>query len=173
MIARYGGSWRGIKPKVAAERGAIGCLIYSDPRDDGYAQGDVYPQGPWRPNSAPSAAPSLDMPVAPGDPLTPNVGATKDAKRLPREECADADEDSGASDLRYADALPLLKALGGPVAPGEWRGALPITYHLGPGPAKVHLKLQFDWKLAPTYNVDRADARRGAAGRVDRARQPS
>lgn len=152
VIARYGGSWRGIKPKVAAERGAIGCLIYSDPRDDGYAQGDVYPQGPWRPEHGAQRGSVLDMPVFPGDPLTPNIGATKDAKRLTREESPTLMK-IPVMPIAYADALPLLKALGGPVAPDAWRGALPVTYHLGPGPAKVHLKLQFDWKLAPAYNV--------------------
>ena len=152
VIARYGGSWRGIKPKVAAERGAIGCLIYSDPRDDGYGQGDVYPQGPWRPELGAQRGSVLDMPVFPGDPLTPNIGATKDAKRLTREESPTLMK-IPVMPIAYADALPLLKALGGTVAPDAWRGALPITYHLGPGPAKVHLKLQFDWKLAPAYNV--------------------
>lgn len=152
VIARYGGSWRGIKPKVAAERGAIGCLIYSDPRDDGYAQGDVYPQGPWRPELGAQRGSVVDMPVYPGDPLTPGVGATKDAKRLTREEATTLMK-IPVMPISYADALPLLKALAGPTAPDAWRGALPITYHLGPGPAKVHLKLQFDWKLAPAYNV--------------------
>jgi N-acetylated-alpha-linked acidic dipeptidase len=152
VIARYGGSWRGIKPKVAAERGAIGCLIYSDPRDDGYAQGDVYPQGPWRPELGAQRGSVLDMPVYPGDPLTPFIGATKDAKRLERAEAPTLMK-IPVMPIAYADALPLLKALAGPVAPDAWRGALPITYHLGPGPAKVHLKLQFDWKLAPAYNV--------------------
>jgi N-acetylated-alpha-linked acidic dipeptidase len=152
VIARYGGSWRGIKPKVAAERGAIGCLIYSDPRDDGYAQGDVYPQGPWRPELGAQRGSVVDMPVFPGDPLTPNIGATKDAKRLTREEAPTLMK-IPVMPIAYADALPLLRAMGGPVAPEAWRGALPITYHLGPGPAKVHLKLQFDWKLAPAYNV--------------------
>jgi N-acetylated-alpha-linked acidic dipeptidase len=152
VIARYGGSWRGIKPKVAAERGAIGCLIYSDPRDDGYAQGDVYPQGAWRPELGAQRGSVLDMPVYPGDPLTPFIGATKDAKRLERAEAPTLMK-IPVMPIAYADALPLLKALAGPVAPDAWRGALPITYHLGPGPAKVHLKLQFDWKLAPAYNV--------------------
>ncbi len=109
-------------------------------------------RAPGVPNSARSAAPSLDMPVFPGDPLTPNIGATKDAKRLTREESPTLMK-IPVLPIAYADALPLLKAMGGAVAPDAWRGALPITYHLGPGPAKVHLKLQFDWKLAPAYNV--------------------
>lgn len=152
VIARYGGSWRGIKPKVAAEHGAIGCLIYSDPRDDGYFQGDVYPKGAWRGEYGAQRGSVADMPVFPGDPLTPGVGATKDAKRLSREEAPTLTK-IPVLPIAYADALPLLRALGGPVAPDAWRGALPITYHLGPGPAKVHLKLQFDWKLAPAYDV--------------------
>jgi N-acetylated-alpha-linked acidic dipeptidase len=152
VIARYGGSWRGIKPKVAAEHGAIGCLIYSDPRDDGYFQGDVYPKGPYRAEYGAQRGSVADMPVFPGDPLTPNVGATKDAKRLSREE-APTIMKIPVLPISYADAQPLLRALAGPVAPEAWRGALPLTYHLGPGPAKVHLKLQFDWKLAPAYDV--------------------
>ena len=152
VIARYGGSWRGIKPKVAAEHGAVGCLIYSDPRDDGFFQGDVYPNGGWRSDRAAQRGSVVDMPMYPGDPLTPGVGATKDAKRPPFKEAATLMK-IPVLPISYADAQPLLKALGGPVAPAAWRGALPLTYHLGPGPARVHLKLQFDWKLATAYNV--------------------
>src|SRR5881275_520574 len=82
VIARYGASWRGIKPKVAAEHGAVGCLIFSDPRDDGYFAGDVFPKGAWRPPDGVQRGSVMDMPIHPGDPLTPDVGATKDAKRL-------------------------------------------------------------------------------------------
>ena len=152
VIARYGGSWRGIKPKVAAERGAIGCIIYSDPRDDGYAQGDPYPKGAYRSDFSAQRGSVADMPLYPGDPLTPGVGATANAKRLSREEAATITR-IPVLPISYGDALPLLRALGGPVAPGDWRGALPITYHLGPGPARVHLKLEFDWQLTPVYNV--------------------
>ncbi|HSN85988.1 MAG TPA: M28 family metallopeptidase [Thermoanaerobaculia bacterium] len=152
VIARYGGSWRGIKPKVAAERGAIGCLIYSDPREDGYLHGDVYPKGGFRPEHGTQRGSVADMPVHPGDPLTPFVGATKDAKRLKREEAATLTK-IPVLPISYADALPLLQALGGPMAPEGWRGSLPIPYRLGPGPAKVHLKLEFDWKLVPAYDV--------------------
>jgi N-acetylated-alpha-linked acidic dipeptidase len=152
VIARYGGSWRGIKPKVAAEHGAIGCLIYSDPRDDGYFQGDVFPAGPYRnPNGAQRGS-VMDMPIYPGDPLTPGVGATKDAKRLALKDAATLMK-IPVMPISYGDAQPLLAALTGPVAPAAWRGALPITYHLGPGPAKVHLKLAFNWDLKPLYNV--------------------
>jgi len=152
VIARYGGSWRGIKPKVAAEHGAVGCIIYSDPRDDGFFQGEVYPAGEWRREDSAQRGSVLDMPVYPGDPLTPNIGATKDAKRLTRE-TAPTLMKIPVLPIAYVDALPLLRALGGPLAPDGWRGALPVTYRLGPGPAKVHLKLAFDWNLAPAYNV--------------------
>lgn len=152
VIARYGASWRGIKPKVAAEHGAIGCIIYSDPRDDGYFQGDVYPKGAWRNEWGVQRGSVADMPLYPGDPLTPNVGATEGAKRLDRKEAPTLTK-IPVLPISYGDALPLLRALGGPVAPPEWRGALPITYHIGPGPARVHLKLEFDWKLVPAYDV--------------------
>jgi N-acetylated-alpha-linked acidic dipeptidase len=152
VIARYGGSWRGIKPKVAAEHGAVGCLIYSDPRDDGYFEGDVYPKGPWRNEKGAQRGSVADMPLHPGDPLTPGVGATADAKRLDRKDAATLTK-IPVMPISYADARPLLAALAGPMAPDAWRGALPIAYHLGPGPARVHLKLEFDWKLAPAYDV--------------------
>ena len=152
VIARYFGSWRGIKPKVAAEHGAIGCIIYSDPREDGYTQGDVYPKGGWRPEQGAQRGSVADMPIYSGDPLTPFVGATKNAKRLKREDAKTLTK-IPVLPISYADALPLLRALGGPMAPGNWQGALPIPYHLGPGPAKVHLKLAFDWKLVPAWDV--------------------
>ena len=152
VIARYGGSWRGIKPKVAAEHGAIGCLIYSDPRDDGYAQGDVYPRGPWRREDGAQRGSVADMPLYPGDPLTPGVAATKDAKRYAVKDAPTLTK-IPVLPISYADALPLLRALGGPMAPEAWRGALPIPYHLGPGPATVRLKLEFNWDLKPAYNV--------------------
>jgi len=152
VIARYGGSWRGIKPKVAAEHGAIGCLIYSDPRDDGYYQGDVYPAGPYRMEHGAQRGSVEDMPLYPGDPLTPGVGATEDAQRLAIQD-AETIMKIPVLPISYADALPLLRAISGPVAPAHWRGALPVTYHIGPGPAKVHLKLEFNWELTPAYDV--------------------
>lgn len=152
VIARYGGSWRGIKPKVAYEHGAVGCLIYSDPKDDGYYQGDVYPKGPWRPEFGAQRGSVMDMPIHPGDPLTPGIGATKDAKRLAREE-AKTIMKIPVLPISYGDALPLLKNLSGQVVPDSWRGALPVTYHAGPGPATIHLKTSFDWKLVTLYNV--------------------
>src|SRR5690606_37964545 len=152
VIARYGGSWRGIKPKVAAERGAIGCLIFSDPRDDGYVQGDPYPTGGWRSDRGVQRGSVADMPTYPGDPLTPFVAATRDAKRPPFTE-AETLTKIPVLPIARADALPLLRAMTGPVAPAEWRGGLPTPYHLGPGPARVRLKLEFDWQLVPAYNV--------------------
>jgi len=152
VIARYGGSWRGIKPKVAAEHGAAGCLIYSDPRDDGYAAGTVMPNGPMRPRDGVQRGSVEDMPLYPGDPLTPGVGATKDAKRLA---VADAKTITKIPVLpiSYGDAQPLLEAMRGPLAPEAWRGSLPITYRLGVGPAKVHLKVKSTWTLKPLYDV--------------------
>ncbi|MEO8580411.1 MAG: M28 family peptidase, partial [Gemmatimonadales bacterium] len=152
VIARYGGSWRGIKPKVAAEHGAIGCLIYSDPRDDGYAGGDVFPNGPMRPAQGVQRGSVMDMPSYPGDPLTPGVGATKDAKRLKVAEAKTITK-IPVLPISYGDAQPLLAAIGGPLAPDSWRGGLPITYRLGAGPARVHLRVRSDWSLRTLYDV--------------------
>ena len=152
VIAKYYGSWRGIKPKLAAEKGAIGCIIYSDPEDDGYAQGDVYPKGAFKNKTGVQRGSVMDMPLYPGDVLTPGYAATKDAKRLDREEAPTITK-IPVLPISYEDAQPLLEALEGPVAPASWRGALPITYHIGPGPAKVHLKLEFDWQLKPAHNL--------------------
>ncbi|HEX8734252.1 MAG TPA: M28 family metallopeptidase [Pyrinomonadaceae bacterium] len=153
VIARYGGSWRGIKPKVAAEKGAIGCLIYSDPRDDGYFQGDVYPKGAYRNENGAQRGSVADMPLFPGDPLTPGVGSTKNAKRLNRKDAPTLTK-IPVMPISYADALPLLRNLSGAVVPQSWRGALPMTYHFGGnGAMKVHLKLEFNWDIKPAYDV--------------------
>jgi N-acetylated-alpha-linked acidic dipeptidase len=152
VIAKYGGSWRGIKPKVAAEHGAVGCLIYSDPRDDGYGDGDVFPAGPMRPAQGVQRGSVMDMPTYPGDPLTPGVGATKDAKRLPIAQATTLTK-IPVLPISYGDAQPLLAALGGPVAPAAWRGGLPITYRLGGDAAKVHLRVRSEWGTRTLYNV--------------------
>ena len=153
VIARYFHSWRGIKPKVAAEHGAVGCLIFSDPHEDGFTQGDVFPAGPWRPKDGVQRGSVADMPFYPGDPLTPGIGATKDAKRLKVEEAATITK-IPVLPISYADAQPLLAALTGPVAPEAWRGGLGQTYHIGPGAAKVHLKVKSNWEpLKPLYDV--------------------
>ena len=152
VIARYGGAWRGLKPKLAYEHGAVGCLIYSDPHEDGYAAGDAYPKGGWRPGDGVQRGSVLDIPVASGDPLTPGIGATKDARRLTVAQ-AKTILKIPVMPISYADAQPLLAALQGPVAPAGWRGSLPITYHMGSGPAKVHLSILSDWSLKPAYDV--------------------
>ena len=152
VIAKYYGSWRGIKPKLAAEKGAIGCIIYSDPKDDGFYAGDVYPKGAFKNATGVQRGSVMDMPLYPGDVLTPGYGATKNVKRLDRKDAPTITK-IPVLPISYEDALPLLAALEGQVAPSSWRGALPITYHIGPGPAKVHLKLTFDWQLQPAHNV--------------------
>jgi len=152
VIAKYQGSWRGIKPKVAAEKGAIGCIIYSDPKDDGYYRGDVYPEGAFKNEYGIQRGSVMDMPLAPGDPLTPGYGATDDAKRIKIEDAQTLTK-IPVLPISYHDALPLLKALKGPVVPNHWKGALPITYHIGPGPTKVRLNLEFNWEMRPAYDV--------------------
>jgi len=151
-IAKYGRSWRGIKPKLAGEKGAIGTLIYSDPLDDGYGQGETYPQGPFKHESAVQRGSVMDMPTYPGDVLTPGIGATPDAVRLDRAD-APTITDIPVLPISHKDAMPLLAAMGGDVVPAEWRGGLPITYHMGPGPARVRLKLEFNWTMVTAYNV--------------------
>src|ERR1700688_245624 len=152
VIARYYHSWRGIKPKVAAEHGAVGCLIYSDPHEDGFVQGETFPKGAWRPKDGVQRGSVADMPVYTGDPLTPGVGATKDAKRLKIEDAPTITK-IPVLPISYADAQPLLEALTGRVAPPQWRGGLGITYHVGPGAAKVHLKVKSNWDTKPVYDV--------------------
>jgi len=152
VIAKYGRSWRGIKPKVAQENGAIGCIIYSDPAEDGYAQGDVYPEGAFKNKYGVQRGSVLDMPVYPGDPLTPGIGHSQDAKKLAQNEATNLLK-IPVIPIGYADAEPLLRSLAGPVVPAGWRGALPITYHVGPSRSTVHLKLSFNWEIKPLYNV--------------------
>ena len=152
VIAKYGKSWRGIKPKLAAEKGAIGTLIYSDPADDGYAKGDVYPKGAYKNGSGVQRGSVMDIPQYPGDVLTPGKPAIKGTKRLKIKK-APTIAKIPVLPISYQDAEPLLKSLGGEVVPAEWRGALPITYHIGPGPAKVHLRLVFDWQRITIENV--------------------
>lgn len=153
VIARYYHSWRGIKPKVAAEHGAVGCLIFSDPHEDGFYQGETFPTGPYRPPDGVQRGSVADMPLYPGDPLTPGVGATKDAKRLKVEDAPTITK-IPVLPISYGDAQPLLAALNGRVAPADWRGNLGITYHVGPGPAKVHLVVKSNWEpLKTLYDV--------------------
>ncbi len=152
VIARYGNSWRGIKPKIAAEHGAIGCVIYSDPKDDGYFGGDVFPKGPMRPEQGVQRGSVLDFASSyPGDPLTPDRGDPN----APHMTASNAPSITKIPTLpiSYGDAQPLLAALTGPLAPEEWRGALPITYHVGPGAAKVHLVVESNWDLKDVNDV--------------------
>lgn len=152
VIARYGKSWRGVKPKLAEEHGAVGCIIYSDPHEDGYFEGDVYPKGAFRPWEGVQRGSVLDMAVVPGDPLTPGWASDPDARRLPLSEAKTLMK-IPVLPISYEDAKPLLENLSGPVVPDSWRGALPLTYHFGPGPATVHLKLDFDWSNRPLNDV--------------------
>jgi N-acetylated-alpha-linked acidic dipeptidase len=152
VITRYGGGWRGLKPKLAQEHGALGCIIYSDPKEDGYGPGDTYPKGGFRPAEGLQRGSVQDMTLYAGDPLTPGVGATKNAKRLKIDQ-AKTILKIPVLPISYGDAQPLLAALAGPVVPSSWRGALPITYHFGPGPAKVHLAISSDWGMKTLYDV--------------------
>lgn len=151
-IARYGHSWRGIKPKVAAEHGAVGCLIYSDPEGDGYVRGETFPEGAYRPKDGVQRGSVADDPIYPGDPLTPGIAAKKDAKRLDLKDVPVITK-VPVLPISYGDAQPLLASLGGPVVPAEWRGHLPMTYKAGPSTLKVHLKIISNWGLKPIYDV--------------------
>jgi N-acetylated-alpha-linked acidic dipeptidase len=151
VITRYGSGWRGIKPKVAAEHGAVGCLIYSDPRGDGFFHGDDYPTGGWRPRDGVQRGSVMDTGY-PGDPLTPEIGAVPGARRLDLKDAKTITK-IPVLPISYSDAQPLLAALQGPVAPEEWRGGLPMTYHIGPGAARVHLKVTSNWDTKPLYDV--------------------
>ena len=150
-IARYGHGWRGLKPLLAEQHGAVGSIIYSDPRDDGYYRGDTYPKGGWRPDQGVQRG-SVQNQAYQGDPLTPGWGSTPGARRLPLK---DAKGILGIPVLpiSYADATPMLQALGGPMAPEGWRGALPFAYHVGGGPTKVHLVVEQNWDQQPVYDV--------------------
>lgn len=152
VIAKYGHSWRGTKPKIAQEHGAIGCIIYSDPMDDGYFKGDVYPKGAFKSEYGVQRGSILDMVIYPGDPLTPGIGATEDAKRLDRSQAPNILK-IPVLPISYHDATPLLEALDGPVAPDDWHGGLPFAYHIGPGKTIVHLKVAFNWDIVPCYDV--------------------
>ena len=152
VIAKYGRSWRGIKPKVAQEHGAIGCLIYSDPQDDGYGAGDVYPEGPFKNKYGVQRGSIMDMVIYPGDPSTPYYASVEGAPRLDHNKAENLLK-IPVLPISYSDAAPLLQDMAGPVAPKAWRGGLPFTYHIGPSKSKLHLKLDFDWKIRPAYNV--------------------
>jgi N-acetylated-alpha-linked acidic dipeptidase len=152
VIARYGESWRGVKPKVAWEHGAVGCIIYSDPHEDGYYKGDVYPKGAYRPAGGAQRGSVLDIAQFPGDPLSPGFASVPGAKRLSLSEATTLMK-IPVLPISYEDAQPLLENLSGPVAPEEWRGALGVTYHIGPGGTKIHLKIEMDNSSHPLYDV--------------------
>ncbi len=152
VIVRYGQIFRGVKVKIASEHGAVGCLIYSDPRDDGYFGGAVFPNGPMRPSDGVQRGSVEDLASGSGDPLTPGIGAVPGARRLALSDAAYLTK-IPVLPISYGDAQPMLAALGGPMAPVEWRGALPIPYHVGPGPSRVHLKVAFNWDTKPLYDV--------------------
>ena len=152
VITKYGKSWRGIKPKVAAEHGAVACLIYSDPHEDGYFEGDIFPKGPMRPPDGVQRGSVMDMPLYPGDPLSPGWASEPGSKKLSRDEAKSLMK-IPVLPLSYADAQPILSQLAGPVPPRDWRGALPLTYHAGPGPARVHIKTDYDWTNKPLFDV--------------------
>src|SRR6202034_4002418 len=152
VFARYGETWRGIKPKVAAEHGAVGCFIYSDPRDDGYFRGDTYPDGPMRPPEGAQRGSVMDMPVYPGDPQTPGVGAVVGAKLIPLDQVQTITK-IPVLPISYADATPFLKSLRGELVPENWRGGLPFAYKVGPSVAMAHLAVSFNWDRKPLYDV--------------------
>ena len=152
VIAKYGKSWRGIKPKVAAEHGAVGCIIYSDPKDDGYFADDVFPKGPMRPDQSVQRGSVMDFAANyPGDPLTPDRG-DPNAPHVTAENAPSITK-IPTLPISYGDAQPLLAALMGAMAPEEWRGALPIAYHVGPGPAKVHLVVESNWDIKDVNDI--------------------
>ena len=152
VIARYGQTWRGIKPKVAAEHGAVGCLIYSDPHEDGYSRGEIYPEGPMRPPEGVQRGSVMDMPVYPGDPQTPGIGAVPGAKLIPLDQVQTITK-IPVMPISYEDATPFLKALGGQLVPESWRGSLPLTYTTGPSTVKAHFSIQFNWDRPALYDV--------------------
>ncbi|HEU0276217.1 MAG TPA: transferrin receptor-like dimerization domain-containing protein [Rhodanobacteraceae bacterium] len=152
VIVRYGGGWRGLKPELAYEHGAIGCLIYSDPQQDGYFTGDTYPAGPTRPAEGVQRGSVMKMQLYPGDPTTPGYGSVPGARHLPVQD-AKTILKIPVLPISYADATPLLEAIGGPLAPKSWRGGLPFTYHVGAGPAKVHMVVKSSWGFKTIYDV--------------------
>jgi N-acetylated-alpha-linked acidic dipeptidase len=152
VIARYGETWRGIKPKLAAEHGAVGCIIYSDPKDDGYAHGDSYPDGPMRPAEGAQRGSVMDMPIYPGDPQTPGVGAKPGVKLIPLDQVQTITK-IPVLPISYEDAKPFLESLQGQTVPENWRGDLPFTYKTGPSKAMAHLAVSFNWDRKPLYDV--------------------
>ena len=155
VLTRYGGSpgqMRGMKVREAAKRGAVGAIIYSDPEDDGYVRGDVYPNGTWRPWEGVQRGSYLDVPIYPGDPLTPFEPSIPGVERIPMDQ-AETIQKIPAHPISYGEALKLLQHIGGPVVPREWQGGLPLAYHIGPGPAEVSMHIELDYQTRPVWNV--------------------
>ncbi len=156
VLVRYGGNFRGVKVYIAQQRGAKGVLIYSDPADDGYFRGDIYPKGPFRPETAVQRGSTQFLPIYPGDPETPGLASTlnlADSKRIPANKLQFNQPSIPTNPLSYRDAAPILRALGGPTSPREWQGALPFAYHLGPGHVTVHMHLEQDIALRTIWDV--------------------
>jgi N-acetylated-alpha-linked acidic dipeptidase len=155
VLVRYGGSpgqMRGMKVRMAAERGAVGAVIYTDPEEDGYVRGDVYPQGTWRPWEGIQRGSFLDVPIYPGDPLTPFEPSVPGVERIDFEEAGNIQR-IPTQPISYGEALKILRHIGGDVVPSEWQGGLPVTYHIGPGPAEIEIDVQFDYQQRPVWNV--------------------
>ena len=153
VIARYGGSFRGVKAKVAEENGAAGLIIYSDPADDGYMQGDVYPNGPWRPASSAQRGSVQYLFQYPGDPLTPGKPSVPGVPRIKIEEATNLTR-IPVQPISYGDARRLLEQLRGPLRPAGFQGGLPIPYHVGgTDDVKVHLKTEMDYQIRKIWNV--------------------
>jgi N-acetylated-alpha-linked acidic dipeptidase len=155
VLVRYGQNFRGVKAFVAQEHGAAGVIIYSDPFDDGWRRGDKYPDGPWRPDTAVQRGSIGYMFEFPGDPTTPgfaSLPSLPESKRTPPEQSAQMPK-IPVTPLSYHDAAPILQHLGGPDSPREWQGALPFTYHVGPGPARVKIHLKQDYQYRTLWDV--------------------
>lgn len=152
VIARYGQTWRGIKPKLAAQHGAVGCIIYSDPRDDGYYRGVQFPEGPMRPADGVQRGSVMDMPIYPGDPQTPGIGAVPGVKLIPLDQVQTITK-IPVLPISYSDAKPFLESLQGQTVPDNWRGDLPFTYKTGPSKVQAHLAVSFNWDRKPLYDV--------------------
>ncbi len=152
VIARYGVGYRGIKAKLAEEHKAAALILYSDPQEDGFAVGDPYPRGPWRPMSGIQRGSIIYTQIYPGDPLTPGIAATSDAHRIAPSDAANLPR-IPTMPINAQDAAVILSKLGGQEVPRSWQGSLPFTYHLGPGEAEVHMKLVMDYEQRPVYDV--------------------
>ncbi len=155
VLVRYGQNFRGVKVFVAQERGAAGVIIYSDPSDDGWRRGDKYPDGPWRPDTGVQRGSVGYMFEFPGDPTTPGVASIPtlpDSQRISPQQSLQMPK-IPVTPLSYHDVWPVLQHLSGPDSPRDWQGALPFTYHVGPGPSKVKMHLRQDYQFRTLWDV--------------------